>query len=592
MNETFDIFNVLSMIGGLSLFLYGMNVMGDALAKMAGGKLEHILEKLTTNKYVAVLLGAGVTAVIQSSSATTVMVVGFVNSGIMKLKQAVGIIMGANIGTTITSWILSLSGISGDSMFIKLLKPTSFTPILALIGVVFLIFMKNEKKHDIGTILLGFAVLMFGMDAMSEAVKPLAKVDEFTSILTMFEHPLLGLLAGVVLTAVIQSSSASVGILQALCVTGAITYANAIPIIMGQNIGTCITAILSSIGASKDAKRASAVHLFFNVIGTTVFMILFYLINVFMPWPFLNDVAGAAGIAVVHTTFNVLATVVLLPMSNVLEKLATIVIKDESSKEEEEQDAVLQLLDYRFLDNAGVAIAQSHKVAVEMAKMSRDVVLEAVSLIGNYNEEKAAHVRLIEDKMDQYEDALSAYLLKLSGRDVSKDDSHILSTLLHSVGDIERISDLSVDILLGVEQMHKKEQEFSKKATEELNVYGRALKDILNLTVDALENNDREKAILVEPMEDLIDTMNKELKNRHVKRLKKGKCTVELGISLSDITDTFERISDHCSNVAVCIVQGDDDEFEVHDYRKQQKADEEAWFAKKYEELEAEYALP
>ena len=592
MEQGFDIFNVLSMIGGLSLFLYGMNVMGDALAKMAGGKLEHILEKLTTNKYVAVLLGAGVTAVIQSSSATTVMVVGFVNSGIMKLKQAVGIIMGANIGTTITSWILSLSGISGDSMLIKLLKPTSFTPILALIGVIFLIFLKSEKKHDIGTILLGFAVLMFGMDAMSEAVKPLAKVDEFTSILTMFEHPLLGLLAGLVLTAVIQSSSASVGILQALCVTGAITYANAIPIIMGQNIGTCITAILSSIGASKDAKRASAVHLFFNVIGTTVFMILFYLINVFMPWPFLNDVAGAAGIAVVHTTFNVLATVVLLPMSNVLEKLATIVIKDEPSKEEEDQDAVLQLLDYRFLDNAGVAIAQSHKVAVEMAKMSRDVVLEAVSLIGNYNEEKAAHVRLIEDKMDKYEDALSAYLLKLSGRDVSKDDSHILSTLLHSVGDIERISDLSVDILLGVEQMHKKEQEFSKKATEELNVYGRALKDILNLTVDALENNDREKAILVEPMEDLIDTMNKELKKRHVKRLKKDKCTVELGISLSDITDTFERISDHCSNVAVCIVQGDDDEFEAHDYRKQQKADEEAWFAKKYEELEAEYALP
>ena len=592
MEQGFDIFNVLSMIGGLSLFLYGMNVMGDALAKMAGGKLEHILEKLTTNKYVAVLLGAGVTAVIQSSSATTVMVVGFVNSGIMKLKQAVGIIMGANIGTTITSWILSLSGISGDSMLIKLLKPTSFTPILALIGVIFLIFLKSEKKHDIGTILLGFAVLMFGMDAMSEAVKPLAKVDEFTSILTMFEHPLLGLLAGLVLTAIIQSSSASVGILQALCVTGAITYANAIPIIMGQNIGTCITALLSSIGANKDAKRASAVHLFFNVIGTTVFMVLFYLINVFMPWPFLNDVAGAAGIAVVHTTFNVLATIVLLPMSNVLEKLAILVIKDEPSKDDEEQDAVLQLLDYRFLDNAGVAIAQSHKVAVEMAKMSRDVVLEAVSLIGNYNEEKAAHVRLIEDKMDKYEDALSAYLLKLSGRDVSKEDSHILSTLLHSVGDIERISDLSVDILLGVEQMHKKEQEFSKKATEELNVYGRALKDILNITVDALENNDREKAILVEPMEDLIDTMNKELKKRHVKRLKKGKCTVELGISLSDITDTFERISDHCSNVAVCIVQGDDDEFEAHDYRKQQKADEEAWFAKKYEELEAEYALP
>ena len=587
-----DIFNVLSMIGGVSLFLYGMHVMGDALAKMSGGRLESILERLTTNKFVAVLLGAGVTAVIQSSSATTVMVVGFVNSGIMKLKQAVGIIMGANIGTTITSWILSLSGLSGDNIFIKLLKPTSFTPVLALIGVIFLIFCKSEKKHDIGTILLGFAVLMFGMDAMSSAVKPLADVPAFTNILTMFENPILGMIAGLVLTAVIQSSSASVGILQALCVTGAVTYANAIPIIMGQNIGTCITAVLSSVGASKDAKRAAAVHFYFNVLGTTIFMALFYLINVFMPWPFLNDVAGAAGIAVVHTAFNVLATLVLLPMSNLLEYLAVKTIKDKAGEEEEEQDAILPLLDYRFLDNAGFAIAQSHKVAVEMARVSRDAVLEAVSLIGNYDEEKAVHVRHIEDKVDKYEDALSTYLLKLSGRDISKEDSHTLSTLLHSVGDIERISDLAVDILLGVEQMHKKEQEFSKKAMEELSIYGRALSDIMNLTVEALESNDREKALVVQPLEDLIDTLNKELKKRHVKRLKKGKCTIELGISLSDITDTYERISDHCSNIAVCIIQVDDDEFEAHGYRKEQKLDDEAWFAKKYEELEIRYALP
>lgn len=590
--KNMDIFNVLSMIGGLSLFLYGMHVMGDALAKMSGGRLESILERLTTNKFVAVLLGAGVTAVIQSSSATTVMVVGFVNSGIMKLKQAVGIIMGANIGTTITSWILSLSGLSGDNIFIKLLKPTSFTPILALIGVIFLIFCKSEKKHDIGTILLGFAVLMFGMDAMSSAVKPLADVPAFTNILTMFENPILGMIAGLVLTAVIQSSSASVGILQALCVTGAITYANAIPIIMGQNIGTCITAVLSSVGASKDAKRAAAVHFYFNVLGTTIFMALFYLINVFMPWPFLNDVAGAAGIAVVHTTFNVLATLVLLPMSNLLEYLAVKTIKDKAGEEEETQDAILPLLDYRFLDNAGFAIAQSHKVAVEMARVSRDAVLEAVSLIGNYDEEKAVHVRHIEDKVDKYEDALSTYLLKLSGRDISKEDSHTLSTLLHSVGDIERISDLAVDILLGVEQMHKKEQEFSKKAMEELSIYGRALSDIMNLTVEALESNDIEKALVVQPLEDLIDTLNKELKKRHVKRLKKGKCTIELGISLSDITDTYERISDHCSNIAVCIIQVDDDEFEAHGYRKEQKLDDEAWFAKKYEELEIRYALP
>lgn len=584
------IFDVLSMIGGLSLFLYGMHVMGEALAKMSGGKLERILEKLTTNKFMAVLLGAGVTAVIQSSSATTVMVVGFVNSGIMKLKQAIGIIMGANIGTTVTSWILSLSGLSGDNIFIKLLKPSSFTPILALIGVVFLVFMKSEKKNNIGTILLGFAVLMFGMDTMSAAVKPLAEVEEFTNILTMFENPILGMIAGLVLTAVIQSSSASVGILQALCVTGAITYANAIPIIMGQNIGTCITAILSSLGASRDAKRASAVHLYFNVLGTTIFMILFYLINVFVPWPFLNDVAGAAGIAVVHTAFNVLATIVLLPMANVLETLAIKTIKDKG-EDEGEQDATLQLLDPIFLDKPGFAVAQCQKVAAVMAQVSKDSVLEAVSLIGAFDEAKATHVRETEDLIDKYEDQLGAYLLRLSEKDLSKEDGHIVSTLLHSISDVERISDLAVDILLGVEQMYKKEQEFSKKAMEELRVYGLALKDILELTIDAFINNDREKVAQVQLMEELIDRMNKEVKKRHVKRLKKGKCTIELGISLSDITDTYERISDHCSNIAVSIVQADDEEVEAHNYRKEMK-DNEAWFEQKYGELEAKYVLP
>ncbi len=584
------IFDVLSMIGGLSLFLYGMHVMGEALAKMSGGKLERILEKLTTNKFMAVLLGAGVTAVIQSSSATTVMVVGFVNSGIMKLKQAIGIIMGANIGTTVTSWILSLSGLSGDNIFIKLLKPSSFTPILALIGVVFLVFMKSEKKNNIGTILLGFAVLMFGMDAMSAAVKPLAEVEEFTNILTMFENPILGMIAGLVLTAVIQSSSASVGILQALCVTGAITYANAIPIIMGQNIGTCITAILSSLGASRDAKRAAAVHFYFNVLGTTIFMALFYLINVFIPWPFLNDVAGAAGIAVVHTAFNVLATLVLLPMANVLEVLAVKTIKDKGENEGE-QDATLQLLDPIFLDKPGFAVAQCQKVASVMAQISKDSVLEAVSLIGAFDETKAAHVRETEDLIDKYEDQLGAYLLRLSEKDLSKEDGHIVSTLLHSISDVERISDLAVDILLGVEQMYKKEQEFSKKAMEELRVYGLALKDILELTIDAFINNDREKVAQVQLMEELMDRMNKEVKKRHVKRLKKGKCTIELGISLSDITDTYERISDHCSNIAVSVVQVDDEEVEAHNYRKEMK-DNEAWFEQKYGELEAKYVLP
>lgn len=585
-----DIFNVLSMIGGLSLFLYGMNVLGDALAKMSGGKLEKILEKLTTNKFMAVLLGAGVTAVIQSSSATTVMVVGFVNSGIMKLKQAVGIIMGANIGTTITSWILSLSGLNGDSFFIKMLKPTSFTPILALIGVIFLVFMKSEKKHNIGTILLGFSVLMFGMDTMTSAVAPLSEVKAFTNILTMFENPIRGMLAGLILTAVIQSSSASVGILQALCVTGAVTYANAIPIIMGQNIGTCITAILSSIGASRDAKRASAVHLYFNILGTTIFMTLFYLINVFIPWPFLNDVAGAAGIAVVHTTFNVLATVVLLPLSNVLEFLAVKTIKDRG-EDNDEQDSTLQLLDPIFLDKPGFATAQCRKVASAMAQISKDSVLEAVSLIDDFDKVKASHVRETENMIDRYEDQLGAYLLKLSEKDLSMEDGHTVSALLHSIGDIERISDLAMDILLGVEQMYKKEQKFSKKAMEELGVYGMALKDILELTVEVFINNDREKIEQVQLMEELMDRMNKEVKKRHIKRLKKGKCTIELGISLSDITDAYERISDHCSNIAAGIVQADDDGVEAHNYRKEMK-DNREWFEKKYGELEAKYVLP
>lgn len=585
-----DIFNVLSMIGGLSLFLYGMNVLGDALAKMSGGKLEKILEKLTTNKFMAVLLGAGVTAVIQSSSAITVMVVGFVNSGIMKLKQAVGIIMGANIGTTITSWILSLSGLNGDSFFIKMLKPTSFTPILALIGVIFLVFMKSEKKHNIGTILLGFSVLMFGMDTMTSAVAPLSEVKAFTNILTMFENPIRGMLAGLILTAVIQSSSASVGILQALCVTGAVTYANAIPIIMGQNIGTCITAILSSIGASRDAKRASAVHLYFNILGTTIFMTLFYLINVFIPWPFLNDVAGAAGIAVVHTTFNVLATVVLLPLSNVLEFLAVKTIKDRG-EDNDEQDSTLQLLDPIFLDKPGFATAQCRKVASAMAQISKDSVLEAVSLIDDFDKVKASHVRETENMIDRYEDQLGAYLLKLSEKDLSMEDGHTVSALLHSIGDIERISDLAMDILLGVEQMYKKEQKFSKKAMEELGVYGMALKDILELTVEVFINNDREKIEQVQLMEELMDRMNKEVKKRHIKRLKKGKCTIELGISLSDITDAYERISDHCSNIAAGIVQADDDGVEAHNYRKEMK-DNREWFEKKYGELEAKYVLP
>ena len=589
-----DIFDVLSMVGGLALFLYGMHIMGDALAKMSGGKLEKVLERLTSNKWSAVLLGAGVTAVIQSSGATTVMVVGFVNSGIMKLNQAVGIIMGANIGTTATSWLLSLSGIDGGSFFLQMLKPTSFTPILAVIGAILVVFCKSEKKHNIGTILLGFAILMYGMTAMSSAVEPLKDVPQFTQILTKFETPLLGVIAGFVLTTIMQSSSVSVGILQALCSTGAVSYALALPIIMGQNIGSCTTAMISSVGASKDAKRAAAVHFYFNVIGTVVFMLVFYISNAFVHYAFLPQAANEVGIATIHSIFNIAATIVLLPLSGFLEFLAVKTIKDDDEEEDElsKHDKVLQLLDPVFLERPGFAIMQCRKVASEMAELSMKSVGRAVGLLTAYDEEIAERIRKEEDTVDKYEDQLGTYLLRLSTKDLSKEDGHRLSLMLHSLGDIERISDLAVNILLAVEQMHKKELIFSKKAMDELAVYSKALKDILTMTVDAFEQNDRYKAALVQPLEELMDDMNKELKKRHVKRLRKGKCTIELGLSLSDISDTYERISDHCSNIATCVIQVEDDELDAHEHRKEVKEQDAKWYDEQYRAYEQKYALP
>ena len=588
------IFDVLSMVGGLALFLYGMHIMGDALAKMSGGKLEKVLERLTSNKWSAVLLGAGVTAVIQSSGATTVMVVGFVNSGIMKLNQAVGIIMGANIGTTATSWLLSLSGIDGGSFFLQMLKPTSFTPILAVIGAILVVFCKSEKKHNIGTILLGFAILMYGMTAMSSAVEPLKDVPQFTQILTKFENPLLGVIAGFVLTTIMQSSSVSVGILQALCSTGAVSYALALPIIMGQNIGSCTTAMISSVGASKDAKRAAAVHFYFNVIGTVVFMLVFYISNAFVHYAFLPQAANEVGIATIHSIFNIAATIVLLPLSGFLEFLAVKTIKDDDEEEDElsKHDKVLQLLDPVFLERPGFAIMQCRKVASEMAELSMKSVGRAVGLLTAYDEEIAERIRKEEDTVDKYEDQLGTYLLRLSTKDLSKEDGHRLSLMLHSLGDIERISDLAVNILLAVEQMHKKELIFSKKAMDELAVYSKALKDILTMTVDAFEQNDRYKAALVQPLEELMDDMNKELKKRHVKRLRKGKCTIELGLSLSDISDTYERISDHCSNIATCVIQVEDDELDAHEHRKEVKEQDAKWYDEQYRAYEQKYALP
>ena len=561
---------------------------------MSGGKLEKVLERLTSNKWSAVLLGAGVTAVIQSSGATTVMVVGFVNSGIMKLNQAVGIIMGANIGTTATSWLLSLSGIDGGSFFLQMLKPTSFTPILAVIGAILVVFCKSEKKHNIGTILLGFAILMYGMTAMSSAVEPLKDVPQFTQILTKFENPLLGVIAGFVLTTIMQSSSVSVGILQALCSTGAVSYALALPIIMGQNIGSCTTAMISSVGASKDAKRAAAVHFYFNVIGTVVFMLVFYISNAFVHYAFLPQAANEVGIATIHSIFNIAATIVLLPLSGFLEFLAVKTIKDDDEEEDElsKHDKVLQLLDPVFLERPGFAIMQCQKVASAMAELSMKSVGRAVGLLTAYDEEIAERIRKEEDTVDKYEDQLGTYLLRLSTKDLSKEDGHRLSLMLHSLGDIERISDLAVNILLAVEQMHKKELIFSKKAMDELAVYSKALKDILTMTVNAFEQNDRYKAALVQPLEELMDDMNKELKKRHVKRLRKGKCTIELGLSLSDISDTYERISDHCSNIATCVIQVEDDELDAHEHRKEVKEQDAKWYDEQYRAYEQKYALP
>ena len=568
--------------------------MGDGLAKTAGGKLEHILEKLTSTPIKGVLLGAAVTAVIQSSSATTVMVVGFVNSGIMKLSQAVGIIMGANIGTTITSWVISLSGIESSNFFLQLLKPTSFCPVLALIGIVFLLFTKDDKKHDIGRILLGFAVLMFGMDTMSNAVKPLADVPEFTSILTMFSNPFLGMLAGTVLTAVIQSSSASVGILQALCATGSVTFGTAIPIIMGQNIGTCITALISAIGAKKNAKRAACVHLYFNIIGTVLFMIVFYTLNAFVHFAFLDTAANAAGIAVVHSVFNVAATLCLLPFHRGLEKLAVLTVRDSAEDEEDELEGLpseLALLDERFLEKPAFAVGHCLKVARKMAELTEESLMLSTQLLEEYDKKKARKVATLESQIDTFEDMLGTYLIKLSAKPLSVADNQTISTILHCSGNFERISDHAMNICETAQDMNKKELEFSEKAREELQVYINALRDIVAMTMRAFAQEDYELAKHVEPLEDVIDGINDKAKKHHIKRLQKGKCTIALSVAFEDLLTNFERVSDHCSNVAVCMIQMRDDVYDTHEYLDTLKENNTPEFRAMYEEYKQRYSL-
>lgn len=589
-----NIFNVLNMLGGLALFLYGMHILGEGLGKISGGKLEMILEKFTSTPLKAVLLGAGVTAVIQSSSATTVMVVGFVNSGIMKLNQAVGVIMGANVGTTITSWILSLTGIEGDNLLLALCKPSSFSPVLALIGVFLILFAKSDRKIDIGTILTGFAILMTGMDTMSGAMKPLAENEQFTRLFLLFgENPLLGVLAGAILTAVIQSSSASVGILQALCMTGGVPYSSAIPIIMGQNIGTCVTALLSGVGASKNARRASFVHLYFNLIGTILFMIVFYVLHGVINFSFMAQGATGAGIAVIHTLFNVSATLVLLPFRDVLVKLAMLTVRDSEEEEQAiQRDAGSRFLDERFLERPAFAIAQAKKASVEMAGYAVEAINQSIHLLTTYEKKNADRVQELENLVDQYEDKLGNYLIKLSSADLSVQDSQRVSLILHCIGDFERISDHACNLMETAKKVHKKQEKFSEKALMELKVYKGAVREILQLTRELYEREDVELAMEVEPLEEVIDTITEEMKKKHVKRLRKGKCTINLGFVLSDITNNLERVADHCSNVAISLIQMEEEGFETHEYLDKLKEEEAEEFQRKYKMYRKKYRLP
>lgn len=577
-----DFFGLLTMIGGLALFLYGMKTMGDALSKMAGGRLEQVLERMTNNSVKAVLLGAGVTAVIQSSSATTVMVVGFVNSGIMKLSQAVGVIMGANIGTTVTSWILSLSGIESGNFFIKLLKPSSFSPVLALIGVILVMFIKNTKKNDVGTILIGFAVLMFGMDTMSGAVKPLADVPEFTAFFTAFENPLLGLIVGAVLTAVIQSSSASVGILQAMCATGSVTVGAALPVIMGQNIGTCVTALLSGVGANRNARRASLVHLYFNLIGTFVFMAVFYAMNHFVQFAFLSDTANGAIIAVIHSVFNIAATIVLLPASKLLVKLAYFTIPQ---SEDETQETSGKVLDERFLERPAFAVAQCKNAVCDMAQL----VLKAVSLCvftqEKYDENAVQEVMEIEQEIDIREDELSSYLTKLSAKPLSERDSKIISQFSRCITDFERISDYTKGIAFAQKKLYKGKEKFSKNAAAEARLIYEATLEIVECTVSGFIHGDNEMAFHVVPLADVISRVKKDIRKNHGRRLEKGKCSVELGMALTDMITSLERIAKHCSNIAEEQTASETDQHALHQYARNVKERNEL-----YKELFEEYA--
>lgn len=577
-----NIFDVLTLVGGLCLFLFGMNIMGAALERSAGNRLESMIGKMTTGRFAGLLTGLGVTAVIQSSSATTVMVVGFVNSKLMTLKQAIHVIMGANIGTTVTAWILSLSGIDGSNTFVKLLKPSSFTPVLALLGIVLYMFSKSEKRKDIGTVLLGFATLMFGMETMTGAVSGLKDIPAFQELFIMFKNPLLGVLAGAILTAIIQSSSASVGILQALAATGAVSYGAAIPIIMGQNIGTCVTALISSVGTTKNAKRAALVHLLFNIIGTVVCLCAFWIINIVAAPALFNESASFAGIAIAHSIFNVACTLILLPMSGLLEKIAYKLVPDAAAPETASE------LDDRLLATPSIALECAHKLTFDMAKEATDALKTSIECLASYDKAKAQIVRDAEDKTDHFEDIIGTYLVKISTKQLNETEGATASMLLKAIGDFERISDHAVNILESAEEMREKSIEFSDSAKVEIESLANATIEIVDLSYLAFIEGNLEQANLVEPLEQVIDRMKELLRSRHIDRLREGGCGIEAGFVWSDLITNMERVSDHCSNIAGCVIDTKQQNMNLHESLKVTRTDSD-FYREKYTEYTKKY---
>ena len=581
-----DIFSVITLIGGLAFFLYGMHVMSSGLERMAGGKLEHALKRMTSNPLKSLALGAGITVAVQSSSAVTVMLVGLVNSGLMNIAQTPGVIMGSNIGTTLTAWLLSLVGLETDNVWLKLLKPENFSLIFAMVGAVLIMISKKPKRRDIGSILVGFAVLMYGMKFMSSAVSPLADMPEFASLLTAFRNPLLGVLVGALFTGIIQSSAASVGILQALALTGNISYGMAIPIIMGQNIGTCVTALISSIGVKRNAKKVAAIHVSFNLIGTVFFLALFYGLDALVHFSFTDMPIGAFEIAVVHSIFNVATTILLLPFSKQLVKIANLVVRDKKGREE----PPAKRLDERLLATPSVAVGESNAMTVDMMKTAHRTLLQALALIEHYDEKTAEEILEQENRLDACEDELGTYLVRLASNKLSAEDSMLVSKMLHTIGDFERLGDHAVNILGSVRELQEKKLSFSPAGKEDLALLSSALTEILSLTAEAYEKNDAEIASRVEPLEQTIDGLVERIKDKHVTRLQNGECTIQLGFILADLLNNFERVSDHCSNIAVSVIEIKHNTFDTHQYLNRVKYGSRE-FTAQYEEYCEKYGL-